>query len=492
MKLLHALATVSRCQYIVLGKKQSAENASERKKVRLGNGVKRWIGKAATSLALIVIVAMGARIAFAWDQSRKIPEGVLGIVPFQNEAGNIAYALEEGKGFSNVFRMETGPTAWLAPVYPLIVAGVFKVFGAFTEHAFFACVGLNILFSSAACVPIFYAGRRIGGLAIASGAAWLWVLFPNAIMMPFEFVWDTSLSALLMAALLAATLALAESERVRDWCGYGLLWGLALMTNPALGALLPLLLGWAAYRGRGARREKWQRAGMTVAIAILCCLPWTIRNYEAFQRWIPLRSNLPFELWLGNNDIFDPHAHNGRRVITRIEEARTYGQLGETEYMHEKWELATAFIKTHPGLELQLTGNKFLAFWTGVDAPIRIFRESSSSLIRGLLIWNSLTGIGALVGLIVLWKEGKRNAKSVADSAKKSSSRGKRAAEKHPTRMSYLFPSAVVPVVFPCLYYVTHADLRYRHPIDPVISLLTAVAVWGVVRYCGDPSLRSG
>jgi hypothetical protein len=32
-------------------------------------------------------------------------------------------------------------------------------------------------------------------------------------------------------------------------------------------------------------------------------------------------------------------------------------------------------------------------------------------------------------------------------------------------------------VVYPCLYYVTHADLRYRHPIDPVLCLLTAIAV---------------
>jgi len=30
-------------------------------------------------------------------------------------------------------------------------------------------------------------------------------------------------------------------------------------------------------------------------------------------------------------------------------------------------------------------------------------------------------------------------------------------------------------VVFPCLYYLTHADLRYRHPIDPVVLLLTAI-----------------
>src|SRR5580704_5829654 len=257
--------------------------------------MKSALRKAATSLALIVIVAIGVRLAFAWDQARKIAPGVLGIVPFQQEAGNIAYALAQGKGFSNVFRTETGPTAWLAPVYPLIVAATFKLFGTFTAQAFFACAGLNILFSSAACVPIFFAGKRMGGLGVAAGAAWLWAVFPSAVMMPFEWIWDTSLSALLAALLLWATLELAESERWLDWSVYALLWGLALMTNPALGVLPPFLLGWEAFRGRRQRLVRWKRVALAVAVTILCCLPWTIRNYVAFLRFIPVRSNLPFE-----------------------------------------------------------------------------------------------------------------------------------------------------------------------------------------------------
>jgi hypothetical protein len=50
--------------------------------------------KVSTSLLLIVIVAMGVRVAFAWNEARKIAPGVLGIVPFQQETGNIAYASE--------------------------------------------------------------------------------------------------------------------------------------------------------------------------------------------------------------------------------------------------------------------------------------------------------------------------------------------------------------------------------------------------------------
>src|SRR5580692_5377251 len=312
--------------------------------------MRNTLHKAATSLALIVIVAVGVRVGFAWDQARKIPPGVLGTVPFQQETGNIAYALAQGKGFSNVFRTETGPTAWLAPVYPLMVAAMFKLFGTFTARAFFA----------AASVPIFFAGKRLGGSGVAAGAAWLWTVFPSAVMMPFEWIWDTSLSALLAALILWATLELTESERWLDWGVYGLLWGLALMTNPALGTLLPFLLGWVALRGRGESGARWKRVALAAGVAILCCVPWTIRNYVAFHRFVPVRSNLPFELWLGNNDIFDEHARNGRKSITRTEEARKYAQVGETAYMAEKWELAIAFMRAHPGLGLRLAGRKFV------------------------------------------------------------------------------------------------------------------------------------
>jgi dolichyl-phosphate-mannose-protein mannosyltransferase len=438
--------------------------------------MKKAFQKVATSLLLIVVVAMGVRAGFAWDQARKIAPGVLGIVPFQQETGNIAYALAQGKGFSNVFRTETGPTAWLAPVYPLMVAAMFKLFGTFTARAFFAAASLNILFSSAACVPIFFVGKRIGGLGVGAGAAWLWAVFPSGVMMPFEWIWDTSLSALLAALLLWATLELAESERWLDWGVYGVLWGSSLMTNPALGTLLPFLLGWAAIRGRGESGLRWKRTGLAVGVAILCCVPWTIRNYVTFHKFIPVRSNLAFELWLGNNDIFDEHARGGRKSITRTEEARRYAQLGEIAYMAEKWELATSFMRTHPGLELHLAGRKFVSFWMGTEAPVKNFLETDSWLIRGILLSSFLTAVGALGGVLVLWKGKKRitQRRRVHRDGAESGENGAEDMARLPT-----FPLAVFPAIFPSLYYLTHADLRYRHPIDPVVLLLTTVALTG-------------
>ncbi|MGA8676002.1 MAG: hypothetical protein WA603_03940 [Candidatus Acidiferrales bacterium] len=125
--------------------------------------MKRRIYKVATWLPLIVIVALGLRLGFAWEQERKIPRDLVGLVPFLQETGNIAFSIALGQGFGSPYWQETGPTAWLTPVYPYMVAGAYRIFGIHTPHAFFAMVLLNTLFSAATCIPIFYIGKRVGG-----------------------------------------------------------------------------------------------------------------------------------------------------------------------------------------------------------------------------------------------------------------------------------------------------------------------------------------
>ncbi len=421
--------------------------------------MKEKLLKAAASLVLILVVGLGARLAFAWDQARKIPDAALATAPFEQETGSIAHALSTGKGFSNPFNKDTGPTAWLTPVYPLLVAGTFKLFGIYTVPSFFFLVFLNCLFSTAVCVPIFYVGKRVAGIRVASAAAWLWALFPNAIMIPFEWIWDTSLAALLGATLLWATLELAESDRLRDWCGYGLLWGFTLMTNPSLGLLLPPLLAWAAYRAQQRRAVSVSRSlakpALVFALALVCCVPWTIRNYAVFHRFVPLRSNFPLELYIGNNENYDGDHPRWPAPITKERETVRYFRMGETAFMDEEMRKAMKFIVSHPRKEVILFGDRFIAFWGGVAYPLDTFLSTDSLLVRALILCAVLSGVGALFGVAALIL----------------------------LRSPYAVPLAAFPVLFPFLYYVTHTSLRYRHPIDPVVLLLTAIAVHALLRF---------
>ena len=234
------------------GAKGSGGNGGKHAKTIDANVVKResLFRRAATSLPLIVLVALLLRVGFAWDYVGQNSRQALAVLPFLQESGNIAASLASGHGFSSPFRIETGPTAWMPPVYPWLLAGIFRVFGVRTYDSFLAAVTLNILCSAFTCVPIFFAGKRVGGLTVAALAAWLWAFFPNTILNAFESMWDASVAALLAAIILWATLAIEKSERWRDWVGYGLLWGVTLLTNVTLISLLPLVLGWLAYRRR--------------------------------------------------------------------------------------------------------------------------------------------------------------------------------------------------------------------------------------------------
>jgi Dolichyl-phosphate-mannose-protein mannosyltransferase len=419
-----------------------------------------------SSLVLICIVALTARVGFAWDQARKIPAQALATAPFDQETGSIAHSLVTGGGFSNPFRRTTGPTAWLTPVYPFLVAATFKVFGIFTVSSFFFLVLLNILFSTAVCIPLFYVANRVAGIAAASLAGWLWALYPNAIMIPFEWIWDTSLSVLLALTILWATLELTESDRMRDWYIYGLLWGFTLMTNPSIGSLLPFLLGWAAYRSRKRRviRSVQQLSGplLALGIAILCCVPWTVRNYVVLHRLVPLRSNFALELYIGNNENYDDKHPRYPGPITKDREIVRYLHMGEIPFMDEEMRKAKDFIVSHPRVELILFGDRFAAFWTGAAFAWDKFLQTDSWLVRALILCAVLSGLGALAGIVVLiWR-----------------------------RSNYAFPIAVYPVVFPFLYYVTHTSLRYRHPIDPVVLLLTAIALTSLAQFA--VALRAG
>jgi 4-amino-4-deoxy-L-arabinose transferase-like glycosyltransferase len=415
--------------------------------------MKQKILLALTSVWLIAIVAFAARAGFLWDQQSKIPHQVLATVPFDQEAGNIALALHEGRGFGDVFRKPTGPTAWLAPVYPFLLADLFRIFGSLTFHAFLAAALLNCVFSAAVSFPVYYAAQRIAGTMAATVAGWLWAIFPQGVMMSSEWIWDTSLSAFFAAVLLWAAVHLREKGKSGDWCAYGALWGIALLTNPSLVILLPCFVAWAARGSPSKTLGFWRKSALAVGIAVLCCLPWTIRNQAVFHHFIPLRSNFAFELWLGNNDIFDEHSVGGIQRITRFGEVRLYSQLGETAFMQEKFRLAWNFIRTHPAVEARLTARRVLATWMGTETPLRDFLGTDSWLIRAIFISNSVVMLGTIAGIFLLLRR----------------------------RSAVTVPLASVPLLFPLVYYMTHTSLRYRHPADPVLLMLTAIAVRALI-----------
>ena len=69
------------------------------------------------------------------------------------EYGNIAEALVRGEGFANVFDAESGPTAWMPPLFVFLLTGTFYLFGIKSIAAMWAIFIIKYT-AMAACLYI--------------------------------------------------------------------------------------------------------------------------------------------------------------------------------------------------------------------------------------------------------------------------------------------------------------------------------------------------
>ena len=83
------------------------------------------------------------------------------------EMGRVARSVALGQGFSNPYGGNTGPTAWEPPLYPYLMAGVFKLFGIYTYASAWVLLMINSLFAALTTIPIFLIARRTFGERVA-------------------------------------------------------------------------------------------------------------------------------------------------------------------------------------------------------------------------------------------------------------------------------------------------------------------------------------
>src|SRR5690348_2316821 len=210
-----------------------------------------WLHRALRLPAPAVATALLLRLGFLYLAHQAAGN----FFPVGQEAGNVAWALARGDGFSAPLSGMQGPTAWVAPVYPFLLALGFKLFSMNPYRVVIFGQVLNALFSALTCCPIYLLGKKLFTARLGLVSAWTWALLPTAILFPLEWIWDQSLSAFLLSALLCAALyvpsfepTLAARRRALLWAGYGIGWALALLTNPAMGLLFPVFLAWFAWQ----------------------------------------------------------------------------------------------------------------------------------------------------------------------------------------------------------------------------------------------------
>jgi 4-amino-4-deoxy-L-arabinose transferase-like glycosyltransferase len=364
------------------------------------------------------------------------------------EAGRIARSIAQGEGFSNPLFGQTGPTAWLAPVFPYLLAGIFKIFGIYSKTATIAALALDSLFSALTCIPVYFIARKHFGTQTATRAGWIWAFFPYAVYFSADFIWPTTLTTLLMSLVFLTALYLETSTGVWPWVGFGLLSGLGSLTDPGVMSVAPFLGAWASYRRyRSGRRWLMPGVGALVAV-VLVVSPWFIRNYETFHTVVPFRSCLGLEVFFGNNQDSWHWGPPGYHPSDNENEWREYQQLGEIAYTATKFHQGLAFIDSHRLLYVQQTLRRVVYLWTGFWSFSRRYLQEEPADPFNMVFCTGLTVL-ALLGLRRAWR---------IDTA-------------------IAMPYVLVFLFFPLIYYLTHPEDYYRRPIDPQFVVLAACVV---------------
>jgi hypothetical protein len=366
------------------------------------------------------------------------------------EQGNTAEALLAGRGFGSPF-VSTQTSAIMPPVYPLIVAAIFAVFGVHTAHSIFAVHAFDCLINALACIPIFLVARRSFGPRVGLWAGWAWVLFPYGIYFAAAWAWSTHLQMLSLCWLLYLAQKMEVSSRLGLWCGFGLLAGFAGLCEPSVLVVIPFLLLLAAWR-LALVGKRWLLPGLVATLTLAATIaPWLIRDAVDFHRFIPMRDSIGLELWMGNNGRTLHWTNNDLHPLHYAPELAAYNRMGELAYMDWKAAQARAYIKAHPAWYAETSLRRAVYLWTGFWSFDPEYLKMEPMDPFNVPFQSCLTLL-ALVGLWVAWRR---------------------------TPWEAIRYGGVL-FLFPLMYYFIHPEAYRMRPLDPLVVILGchAIVAW--------------
>jgi hypothetical protein len=253
-----------------------------------------------------------------------------------HESFNIARALAEGEGFAHPFPGRTGPTAWMPPVLPALLAALWWACGG-NRPAVVAVVlvvqGLVLILTGLLTLAIArQSTRRLEPVVVAG-------IYSAALLCNFRDCfqangdrWLTLLTVDLLLAGLTWGRPLQSGARAAGW---GLFGGFCALSSPVAGFVWGVLSV-----ALGLRQRAWRRLALMGLVAAAAVAPWTIRNYLVLGRWVPVKSNLVYEMY--QSQCLQPDGILQARTLRLHPYQRTsrerceYEALGEAAYLDRK------------------------------------------------------------------------------------------------------------------------------------------------------------
>jgi 4-amino-4-deoxy-L-arabinose transferase-like glycosyltransferase len=208
----------------------------------------------------------------------------------------IAENLVDGKGFAALFPdLSTRTTARRPPLFPLLLAACFALFGRGTV----APLLILSLIGAVTCVLLVHLARNLFGERQALVTGLLAAIAPGMWINNTTLMSETIYVLLLVALVLLAERA-TRVHTVAAVVSLGVVAGLMTLTRPEGILLSALLAFWIVAIRRGG--DRWRAVLSVLAVAALLVAPWVTRNWVRFGAFIPSATSVGRLLACANND----------------------------------------------------------------------------------------------------------------------------------------------------------------------------------------------
>jgi hypothetical protein len=283
---------------------------------------------ARTHFLPILAGALLLRLAAVLSMLRHSPQ--TWFYPQATELARLGESLRRGRGLASPFGGDTGPSAFLAPGYPALVALLFRIFGSYSGHAAVALLLLQVLFAVGTVYFVMLVARLAFSPRTANIAGAIWAFSPVLWWMPAVF-WESGLSTTILTASLAFAMHCAAKPTPWKWMAMGAFFAAAMLINPSLMLALLSVGAWAIYRT--APSPRLVAAALLFVTCATLFAAWPVRNERELHAFIPLRSNFGYELWQGNRSGADGEFSAQLHLNVNAQEFARYASLGEVGYM---------------------------------------------------------------------------------------------------------------------------------------------------------------
>jgi 4-amino-4-deoxy-L-arabinose transferase-like glycosyltransferase len=434
-----------------------------RAELPLVSGLHGW--QPDTLLIAVVVLALSARLGVAMLTNSWVFPSDDNFWSFGYEMGQIAASLAMGNGFSwpEWSAYPPGPTAWMPPMYPLIMAGFFKIFGMFSVQAAVALELFLTAMSVLTCIWAFVLGKHLYNAAVGLVAAFLLAIYPPSVRYAVQNLWDTSLFTSCLLLIILMCLKLSRHPTVKQGIMLGSTLGFTALVNPTILSTLPFAIVWLYLKANGTRGTVIKAISVMLLTFGLVISPWIIRNYVIFGRFLFIKSNFGHELYKGNNEhglaeidsaitITNRIVANNARIGPVFTEAETAFLEQANEAARNQFLLgkAASFIAEHPLRFVRQTIKRFALFWTYMKPYGGWQARFTLTIYFSILI---LAGAGLVL----------------------SRNKG------HDVALVLLFLLAL-----PLPYYFTVVTaFRYRYPIEPLLVIFAAYSIHWLVTFGG-------